>query len=160
MSQVYVVSNSMRAKDKEGNPKVWNSNYGPFDVWNVYFQGDDNKYQVNKKEGFAGYAKGQEVYGTATLGQYGGTFKQEQAPEGMQLSSGSQQRGGTATEAQAAQPQQSSNSNGTVEEKLDYIIGMLEANFQVQGTAGTQTSSDTIVEDIDDKPIDLSKIDY
>lgn len=155
MSQVYVVSNSMRAKDRDGNPKVWNSQYGDFDVWNVYFQGDENKYQVNKKPGFGGYAKGQEVYGTATLGQYGGQFKQEQAPEGMQLSGG-----GQPAAQPTAQPQQSNNSNGTVDEKLDYIIGMLEAHFQGNGSAGTQANRDTVVEDIDDKPIDLSQIDY
>lgn len=153
MSQVYVVSNSMRAKDKDGNPKVWNSNYGPFDVWNVYFEGDDTKYQVNKKEGFGGYAKGQEVFGTATKGQYGGQFKQEQAPEGMQLSGGSQPA------AQAAPKAQATNSNGTVDEKLDYIIGMLEAHFQGESAPRRQENRDVSPTDIDDGPVDLSQLD-
>lgn len=154
MSQVYTVSNSMRAKDRDGNPKVWNSQYGEFEVWNVYFQGDDNKYQVNKKPGFGGYTKGQQVYGTATLGQYGGQFKQEQAPDGVQLSSGGQPA--------ASAPQQSAPQAGSsVEQKLDYIISLLENKAQFQGNdAKPAHTGDVSPTDIDDKPIDLSQIDY
>lgn len=38
MSEFLTVSNSMRAKDRDGNPKVWESQYGTFDVWNEVLQ--------------------------------------------------------------------------------------------------------------------------
>lgn len=141
MAQFYTVSNSMRAKDRDGNPKVWESQYGTFEVWNVYFENDDVKYQVNKKPGFSGYTKGQQVYGTATEGQYGGQFKQEQAPEGE-------------APQQHSAPSQAA-TGGDLEAKVDYLISLVE-NFlnRVEGQASTPSSED------DDKPVDFSGLGY
>lgn len=140
MGQFLTVSNSMRAKDREGNPKSWESQYGTFEVWNVYFQGDDTKYQVNKKPGFGGYEKGQQVYGTATVGQYGGRFKQEQAPDGVSA---------------PASTAQSSDKLADLERRVATIEAALEAT-------GTMTfhKEDVVLEDIKDGPVDLSEIEY
>lgn len=153
MSQLLEVSNSMRAKDRDGNPKSWESQYGTFEVWNVYFKDDDTKYQVNKKEGFGGYTRGQQVYGSLTTSQYGGQFKQEQAPDDMHLSSGTS----PSPSAQATTSKPSADQG----DKLDYIISLLE-NFLDSKSSKTVApkTADTIVTDIDDKPVDLSEIDY
>ena len=152
MAQFLTVSNSMRAKDRDGNPKVWESQYGTFEVWNVYFQNDDTKYQVNKKEGFGGFTKGQQVYGTLTTSQYGGQFKQEQPPEGSTPPAQSQGQG-----QKAASPQQPSTG---VEAKIDYAISLLENLAQFQGAGSQHTSNDTVPTDIDDGPVNLSELPY
>ena len=77
MAEVYEVSNSFRAKDREGNPKVYESKFGTFDVWKVYFTGDEQGYSINKKQGFEGFQKGQKIYGTKDDWR----FKQEQMPD-------------------------------------------------------------------------------
>lgn len=135
MADFYTVSNSFRAKDRDGNPKSWDSQYGTFDVWNIYFEGDDTKYQVNKKQGFEGFRKGQQLYGTKTQGQYGGQFKQEQAPEGVR-------------------PQSSAQPSGSVEEKLDYIISLLE------NMAGSKDGDRLPSHDEVERPVDLSEIPF
>lgn len=151
MGQFYTVSNSMRAKDIDGNPKVWESQYGTFDIWNVYFEGDNTKYQVNKKPGFEGYERGKKVYGTTTKSQYGGRFKQEQAPDGYEAPSA----------AQEAPRASQSGGSSTIEQKLDYIIGLLENNAQFQGSRSRPASSnDSGPSDIDDGPVNLDNLDY
>lgn len=156
MSEFLTVSNSMRAKDRDGNPKVWESQYGTFEVWNVYFENDDTKYQVNKKEGFGGYQKGEQVYGTISTNQYGGRFKQEQAPDGV-----TPQAAPAKASAAPAQRAQSTPSNSGVEAKLDYIISLLENgnNFRSDDAPATEPSQKGPATD-DDAPIDLEELDY
>ena len=93
MAQEYTISNAYPAKDKAGNEKTWESQYGTFKVWNLYFEGDDTKYQTNKKIDFQGFAKGETVYGTTGTDKYGnGTFKSEQRPFNSQGKSASVQQ--------------------------------------------------------------------
>lgn len=138
MEAFHTVSNSMRAKDRDGNPKSWESQYGTFEVWNVYFQGDDIKYQVNKKPGFEGYQKGQQVYGTKTQGQYGGQFKQSQAPEGSSA---------PTTAAPAAQQVVSGNAARleALEEEVRQLKVTVKNFLDANGHAsdGTQGSSNS-----------------
>ena len=111
MAEVYEVSNSFRAKDREGNPKVYESKFGTFDVWKVYFTGDEQGYSINKKQGFEGFQKGQKIYGTKDDWR----FKQEQMPG----------------ELRGQEPAQSTKvPMGGLEEvnaRLDYIEGLVES---------------------------------
>lgn len=143
MAQEYVISNAFPAKDKDGNEKTWDSQYGTFKVWKLYFENDDTAYETNKKLDFEGFKKGDTVYGTTSLTQYGGKFKSEQRPLG-QLP--------TSTGNSPASPAQAS---GDLDAKLDYLISMVEVIAEkVSGP------TDTVLEDIDDKPIDLSEIPF
>lgn len=156
MAQFYTVSNSMRAKDRDGVPKVWESQYGNFDVWNLYFENDDIKYQVNKKEGFEGFTKGQQLYGTKTESTYGGRFKQEQAPDGeYPAQSGSQ-----------SAPKAASNTDGgcncdneLVVEMLTYMMTLLEDEPGFQSSRDKK-ETDIAPTDIDEAPIDLSDLPF
>lgn len=149
MGQFYTISNSMRAKDRDGNPKVWESQYGTFDIWNVYFEGDDNKYQVNKKQGFEGYTRGQQVYGTATLGQYGGRFKQEQAPDGV----AAPRAAAPTVNAAAVQ----GDRDAKLDEILDRVKKLSAAFYAVHGGGEVE---EVVLEDIEDGPVNLDAIDY
>lgn len=151
MAEFYTVSNSMRAKDREGNPKVWHSDYGDFDVWNLYFQGDDVKYQVNKKEGFEGFTKGQSIYGTKSQGKFGGQFKQEQAPDGEYAPAQNAPASQSKADAQPA-------TGGDLEAKIDYLTTLIE-NF-LESNGGTKSkTADYSPTDIDDRPVDISALD-
>lgn len=147
MAQEYTISNSFPAKDKEGNPKTWSSQYGTFVVWNIYFEGDDTRYLTNKKEGFEGYAKGEVVYGTVGEDRFGNaTFKTEQRPMGE------------LPKKQSAPAQQSSGGSVNLKEvndKLDYIIGMLENQFPSQKKT---TSPESLANN--DEPVSLDEIDF
>ena len=146
MAQFYTISNSMRAKDRDGNPKVWESQYGTFEVWNVYLQGDDTKYQANKKPGFEGYQKGQQVYGTATKTQYGGQFKQEQVPDGL----AAPQQG---TPVAAVQ----NDRDAKLDEILDRVKKLAAAFYAVHGGGEVE---EVVLEDVEDGPVNLDAIDY
>ena len=130
MAQEYIISNAFPAKDKAGNEKTWDSQYGTFKVWNLYFEGDDTKYQTNKKVDFQGFAKGETVYGTTGTDKYGnGTFKSEQRPFNSQGQS-----------APAQQPQNNGGSN--IEKKLDYIISLLENSPNFKSSESTSQGAD------------------
>ena len=149
-AQEYVISNAFPAKDKQGNEKTWSSQYGEFKVWNLYFENDDTKYQTNKKVDFQGFQKGEVVYGTVGEDRFGNaTFKSEQRPMGQQ-----------APQQARPQPQQQ-QSNGNLEQKVDYLISLME-NFleHYQGAKTNKTTADVSPTDIDDGPVDLSQIDY
>ena len=131
MAQVYVISNAFPAKDKAGNEKTWESQYGTFKVWNMYFQDDDTKYQTNKKIDFQGFAPGDTVYGEIGEDKYGNaTFKSEQKPFN---GSAPQQ-----SAPKAAAPQVS----GDIEKKLDYIISLLENSSNFKSSEPTTTAPD------------------
>lgn len=131
MAQEYIISNAFPAKDKAGNEKTWESQYGTFKVWNLYFEGDDNKYQTNKKIDFQGFAKGDTVYGTIGTDRFGnGTFKSEQRP----FNGGGQQQ----------RPQ----SNGSVENRIEklekdvaYIKSLLENSPNFKSSESTSQSA-------------------
>lgn len=128
MAQEYTISNAFPAKDKAGNEKTWESQYGTFKVWNLYFEDDDTKYQTNKKIDFQGFNKGDVVYGTTGEDKYGNaTFKSEQKP----FNGGGQQ---------SAAPKQQSNSS--VEQKLDYIISLLENSPNFKSSESTSQGAD------------------
>lgn len=151
MPDFYKVSNSFRAKDKDGNPKVYKSGYGDLDVWKVYFEGDDQGYVLNKKPGFEGFKKGQDLYGTKDDWR----FKQEQAPEGE----GPQHPHVTNPAPQG--PQGPAGKSGDLEAKIDYLTSLVE-NFleRTEGRAIAKTTTDVSPTDIDDGPVDLSNINY
>ena len=133
MGQEYIISNAFPAKDKAGNEKTWESQYGTFKVWNLYFEGDDTKYQTNKKIDFQGFAKGETVYGTTGTDRFGNsTFKSEQRP----FNEGGQQ-------------QRKPQSNGGVENRIDklekdvaYIKSLLENSPNFKSSGSTSQGAD------------------
>ena len=137
MAQEYIISNAFPAKDKAGNEKTWESQYGTFKVWNIYFEGDDTKYQTNKKVDFQGYAKGETVYGTTGTDRFGnGTFKSEQRPFN---------EGGQQQRPQQSQPQ----SNGGVEQRIKkleedvaYLKSLLENSPNFKSSESTSQGAD------------------
>ena len=144
MAQEYTISNAYPAKDKAGNEKTWDSQYGTFKVWNLYFEGDDTKYQTNKKVDFQGFNKGDVVYGTTGEDKYGNaTFKSEQKPFGA---------------APQAAPAPKQQSNSSIEQKLDYIISLLENSPNFKSSDSSPTQSDEASATDDDA--DLSAIPY
>ena len=138
MAQEYTVSNAFLAKDKAGNVKIYESQYGNLETWNVYFVGDDTKWQWQRKEG-SEINKGDIVYGNAEVVERGGykfpTFKSEARPLGEL-------------------PSKTSNTSSSSDEKLDYMIGLLEAVAEKVG------AKDVILEDIEDGEIDLSDVPF
>ena len=135
MAQEYKISNAYPAKDKAGNEKTWQSQYGTFKVWNLYFEGDDTKYQTNKKIDFQGFAKGETVYGTTGTDKYGnGTFKSEQRPFNSQ---------GQSTPVQ--QPQSSGGVEQRIkklEEDVAYLKSLLENSSNFKSGESTSQGAD------------------
>ena len=151
MAQEFTISNAYPAKDKAGNEKTWESQYGTFKVWNLYFEGDDTKYQTNKKIDFQGFAKGETVYGTTGTDKYGnGTFKSEQRPFNSQ--------------GQSAPAQQSQPSGGVeqrikkLEEEVAYLKSLLENSPNFKSGESTSQGADEAGTASDDA--DLSAIPY
>lgn len=136
MAKEYVVSNAFLAKDREGNVKTFNSQHGVLETWNLYFEGDDTKWQTNKKQGST-ISKGDVLYGTTEIVERGGykfpTFKSEQRPLG-------------------SLPTAPSRAVDGLDEKVDYMIKMLE---DIQNRVGLND-----IAPVDAGPIDLSDIPF
>lgn len=139
MAQEYTISNVYPVMKQD---KVTQSSFeahgNTLFKWRLFFEGVDGHYVTNRKEDNPPQ-KGDVVYGELTKDQFGNdTFKSESRPLGELPS-------------QPRQPQQS-QSSGELEEKVDYLITLVEQ--LVEGRR------DTVLEDIDDKPIDLSEIPF
>lgn len=108
--------------------------------WRLFFEGIDGHYVTNRKEDNAPQ-KGDVVYGELGQDQFGNaTFKSESRPLGELPS-------------QPAKSQsQPAASGGDIEAKLDYLITLVEQLADHE--------KDVVLEDIDDKPIDLSEIPF
>ena len=148
MAQEYIISNAYPAKDKAGNEKTWDSQYGTFKVWNLYFEGDDTRYQTNKKIDFYGFAKGETVYGTTGTDRFGnGTFKSEQRPAEF-----------NNRQSTPAQSQDVMQKIEALEKRVAYLEGVIDysQNFK-SGNTGTATSDEASPAG---DGVDLSSIPY
>lgn len=137
MAQEYTISNVYPVMKQD---KVTQSSFEAHGnvllKWRLFFEGQDGHYVTNRKEDNAP-VKGDVVYGELTKDQFGNdTFKSESRPLG---------------ELPTQRAPQASQSTGELETKVDYLISLVEI------LAGKK---DTIVEDIDDRPIDLSEIPF
>lgn len=140
MAQEYVVLNARISKDKNGNPKTYTNDYGTMVTWDVYFEGDETRWQWTRKEG-SDVNAGDIVYGNAEVVERSGykfpTFKSEKKPLGF------------------VSTIKKSDTLTLTDEKLDYIIELLESI-----TGRKEISKDVVLEDIEEGPIDLSDIPF
>jgi len=139
-AQEYIISNLYPATVKAtGQQRSFVAHGNELFVWRLFFEGMDGYYLTNRK-GDNVPQKGDTVYGTIGQDQFGNaTFKSESRPMGS-----------LPTNSVATRATSSSNDD----EKLDYIIGLVE------GIAEKVGSKDVILDDIEDKPIDLSEIPF
>ena len=94
---------------------------------------------------------GDELYGEIVENNWGKPqFNRAQKPYGNDAP-----RQSAPTQATSSQPA------GSVEEKLDYLISLVENFLDAQeGRTNSQAGTDTFPTDIDDGPVDLSSLDY
>ena len=153
MAQDYTVTRAFQATDKgTGEPEVINTKGGPMHKY--IFQVEEYPDWLNtlRKIDQEGKSKalnvGDTVYGDITENNYGKMqFQRQSRPDGNY--------GGAP--APAARPQSAAQTGGrTTDQKLDYIISLLENQFRPTQAAGTDASPT----DNDERPVDLSEIDY
>lgn len=152
MPQFYTVAKAFQGKDKEtGEVEVVNTKGGPAEKWLVQVENQpvNGWFSVLKKPGNE-VKVGDQLYGVIEENNWGKPqFTRMQAPQDA---------------PRAAQATKPAASAGAVEQKLDYIISILEnARWFVdpQGTKklGTEGPKDNVVDDIDDEDVDLSQLD-
>lgn len=137
MAQEYTISNFYPVMKKDGSQSTFTAHGNELFKWRLFFEGVEGHYVTNRK-GDNAPEKGDVVYGELGQDQFGNaTFKSESRPLGE-------------LPARKAVPV---NDEG-LEEKVDYLIGLVEA------IAEKVSVSDTVLQDIDDKPIDLSDIPF
>lgn len=150
MAKELKVAKAFQSTDRDTKEvQVINTKGGEMHKFLVQFEGRKDWIGVLKKPGNEVKA-GDVLYGNIIEdGQWGKPeFKAEQRPQD-----------GVQPSRQSA-PRQA--PSGDLDEKVDYLIGLVEEiaeRFQVSTTQPSQ-SRDVAPEDIDDKPIDLSQIPY
>ena len=150
MAQAYKVTKAFKSKNRDtGEVDVVPTGGGDMNKWlfQVEGQGKQGWMQVLKKPGFD-LNPGDEVYGIIDEWPDGkAKFVKQDRPEGMRAPQQS---------APAQQPQ--AQVDGSVNEKLDYIILLLES---MGGAKTTEPQADVAPTDVDlGKPLDLSDIPY
>ena len=138
MAQEYTISNVYPVmKADKVTQSFFEAHGNKLMKWRLFFDGVEGHYVTNRKEDNPPQ-KGDVVYGELTKDQFGNdTFKSESRPLGE------------LPTPRASQPAQSS---GELEAKVDYLITLVESLVE--------NRRDTVLEDIDDKPIDLSEIPF
>lgn len=164
MPKVFVVDKAFLSTEADKKtPQVINTQGGEMHKFMVQFkdQSIPGWIGILKKPGNQ-VNVGDEMYGVIEENNWGKPqFTRMQLPQdgSVQLKTG----GAPAPTQQAAAPkQQSTQPSGTVEEKLDYLITLVEGFLESQGNSPTrtQTTNDVSPEDIEDGPVDLSQLDY
>lgn len=160
MPKVFKVEKAFLSTEADKKtPQVVTTKGGEMHKFMVQFenQGIPGWIGILKKPGNV-INQGDEMYGVIEENQWGKPqFTRMQLPQdgSVQLKTSN-----APAETSAPAPKvQEGQVNGTVEEKLDYIIGMLEAHFQPNATTGTPARRDESPTDIDDGPINLDDLD-
>ena len=153
MPRFYTVSKAFQGKDREtGEPEVINTKGGEAHKWLVQVEDQPvhGWFSVLKKPGNE-VKPGDQLYGVIEENNYGKPqFTRMQAPQ-----DGQGQTQSAPTQATSSQPA------GSVEEKLDYLISLVENFLDAQDSGRkAQTGTDAVPKDIDDGPVDLSQLDY
>ena len=152
MPQVWKVSKAFQSTNREtGEPDVIKTQGGDMHKYMVQVEGQpiNGWLQILKKPGNE-VKQGDELYGDIVENNWGKPqFNRAQRP---------QENFGNS-QPQAARPQPQSNG-GSVEQKLDYIISLLEnrGNFQSDGPSAAPASNANPQND--DGPVDLTQLDY
>lgn len=154
MPQVWKVSKAFQSTNRDTKePDVVKTQGGDMHKYMVQVEGQpiDGWLQILKKPGNA-VKQGDELYGDIVENNWGKPqFNRAQRP----------QEGFGGGQQSAAPRQASSQPSGSVEEKLDYLISLVENFLDAQeGRGRTQEATDNVPTDIDDGPVDLSQLDY
>lgn len=155
MPQIWKVSKAFQSTNRETKePDVIKTQGGDMHKYMVQVEGQpiSGWLQILKKPGNA-VNQGDELYGDIVENNWGKPqFNRAQRP---------QEGFGGSQQAPAQRRQVPSQPAGSVEEKLDYLIGLVENFLDAQeGRTGSQAGANTVAEDIDDGPVDLSQLDY
>lgn len=166
MPKVFVVEKAFLStgEDKK-TPQVINTQGGEMHKYMVQFkdQGIPGWIGILKKPGNS-VSQGDEMYGVLEENNWGKPqFTRMQLPQdgSVQLKTASTPAAAPATPPQGT-GQAPAVKGGSLEQKVDYIISLLEnrGNFQADGPAPTQTSTERPSTNDGDAPVDLSQIDY
>lgn len=156
MAKVFTISKAFQSKNRDtGELDVVKTDNGEFHKFMFQVEGQNKPGWMQKLVKVGSTLEvGDELYGIIDEWDNGNAkWQKVDKPADIQLKRGS----GAAQPARA----QSSQPNGSVEEKLDFIISMLENFLNTQkGAKPAQRQADTVLEDIDDGPIDLSGLPY
>lgn len=152
MSQAYKVTQAFQAtvSKEDKTPKTVELNGNTFNAWKVKLdgQGDKGWINVNKKPGNE-IKQGDELYGDIVQvdGKFGTfyNFKSASRPLGEAPAANSQPSGG--------EDWTSNLSTELAHDKLDYIIGMLEAVSEKLGAEATPSTTAPGSPDLDDLDI-------
>lgn len=141
MSQAYKVAQAFQAtvSKEDKTPKTVTFDGNTFNAWKVKLVGEESKgwINVNKKPGNE-IAVGDELYGDVNQidGKFG-TF--------YNFKSASRPLGEAPAQSSAPAPANDFTANVSTEivhDKLDYIIGLLEAISEVTGAPAAQASTE------------------
>lgn len=147
--------------DDKTTPQVVNTKNGEMHKYMVQFENQEIPGWIGilKKPGNS-VSVGDEMYGVLEKNDWGKPqFTRMQTPQdgSVKLQTGS-------NTTQAPKTQSSSTVGGSLEQKVDKILEVvqrLEATFlQPSAGASAQRGQDVVLDDIDDKPVDLSEIPY
>jgi len=152
MSQAYKVAQAFQAtvSKEDKTPKTVELNGNTFNAWKVKLDGHSDKgwINVNKKPGNEIHP-GDELYGDINQidGKFGTfyNFKSASRPLGEAPAANSQASGG--------EDWTSNLSTELAHDKLDYIIGMLEAVSEKLGAEAQPSTTATGSPDLDDLDI-------
>lgn len=154
MPQVWKVSRAFQSTNRDTKePDIIKTQGGDMHKYMVQVEGQpiDGWLQILKKPGNA-VNQGDELYGDIVENNWGKPqFNRAQRP----------QEGFGGGQQASAPRQASSQPSGSVEEKLDYLISLVENFLDAQeGRGQAQTADNKVPTDIDDGPVDLSSLDY
>lgn len=150
MPQVWKVSKAFLStvSKEDKTPQVIKTQGGDMHKFMVQVEGQpiDGWLGILKKPGFE-VKQGDELYGDIVENNWGKPqFNRAQRPDGFV--------GGTAGPAPKAQ-------GVPAGDRLEYLISLVENFLKSQGADVPATKAgDVSVTDIDDKPVDLSQLDY
>lgn len=154
MPQVWKVKKAFQSTNRETNePDVVKTQGGDMHKFMAQVEGQpvDGWLQILKKPGNE-LKPGDELYGDIVENNWGKPqFNRAQRP----------QEDRAPAQNQSARPQPAANG-GSVEQKLDYIISLLEnrGNFPANGQPAVSASNNSAPADDGDQAVDLSQLDY
>ena len=150
MPQVWKVSKAFQSTNREtGEPDVVKTQGGDMHKFMAQVEGQpvNGWLQILKKPGNE-LKPGDELYGDIVENNWGKPqFNRAQRPQG----------GYGAQPAPQGQP--AAQAGGELEDKIDYLISLVENFLDSQGVAKPK-AADVSPTDIDDGPVDLSQLEY
>lgn len=157
MTQVWKVAKAFQSTDAETKqPQIVKTQGGDNHKFMVQVEGQPVPGWIGILKKIGNEVKpGDEIYGDVVENNWGKPqFNRAQLPQDGSV----RLNGGSAPTAQAAAPARATTAqpSGSTEEKLDFIISLLE-NF-LNSQKGTNPTPNTT--DDEDGPVDLSQIDY